>query len=87
MTCAVSEEKVKDYRYYLRMWAKEKDPKTETIKDLPRMNQVRGVMEEKLQTKPEINTFISLVYTLLSHKLSCDPWNHLYSGHSSLDDD
>ncbi|XP_041799702.1 TBC1 domain family member 9B isoform X1 [Chelmon rostratus] len=33
------EEKVKDYRYYLRMWAKEKDPKTETIKDLPRMNQ------------------------------------------------
>ncbi|XP_068460294.1 TBC1 domain family member 9B isoform X2 [Clinocottus analis] len=33
------EEKVKDYRYYLRMWAKEKEPKTETIKDLPRMNQ------------------------------------------------
>uniref|UniRef100_A0A8C2WYJ4 TBC1 domain family member 9B n=1 Tax=Cyclopterus lumpus TaxID=8103 RepID=A0A8C2WYJ4_CYCLU len=32
-------EKVKDYRYYLRMWAKEKEPKTETIKDLPRMNQ------------------------------------------------
>ena len=37
----VSEEKVKDYRYYLRMWAKEKEPKSETIKDLPRMNQVR----------------------------------------------
>ncbi|XP_029283098.1 TBC1 domain family member 9B isoform X2 [Cottoperca gobio] len=35
----VSEEKLKDYRYYLRMWAKEKEPKTETIKDLPRMNQ------------------------------------------------
>ncbi|XP_030594989.1 TBC1 domain family member 9B isoform X2 [Archocentrus centrarchus] len=36
-----SEEKkeVKDYRYYLRMWAKEKEPKKETIKDLPRMNQ------------------------------------------------
>ncbi|XP_029020603.1 TBC1 domain family member 9B isoform X2 [Betta splendens] len=33
------EEKVKDYRYYLRMWAKEKEPKKETIKDLPRMNQ------------------------------------------------
>ncbi|XP_030251711.1 TBC1 domain family member 9B isoform X5 [Sparus aurata] len=33
------EEKVKDYRYYLRMWAKEKEPKSETIKDLPRMNQ------------------------------------------------
>uniref|UniRef100_A0A3P9KHH0 TBC1 domain family member 9B n=1 Tax=Oryzias latipes TaxID=8090 RepID=A0A3P9KHH0_ORYLA len=31
--------KVKDYRYYLRMWAKEKEPKRETIKDLPRMNQ------------------------------------------------
>uniref|UniRef100_A0A3P9P4V0 EF-hand domain-containing protein n=1 Tax=Poecilia reticulata TaxID=8081 RepID=A0A3P9P4V0_POERE len=30
---------VKDYRYYLRMWAKEKEPKRETIKDLPRMNQ------------------------------------------------
>lgn len=38
---AVVPEKVKDYRYYLRMWAKEKEPKTETIKDLPRMNQVR----------------------------------------------
>uniref|UniRef100_UPI0037E83F47 TBC1 domain family member 9B isoform X3 n=1 Tax=Semicossyphus pulcher TaxID=241346 RepID=UPI0037E83F47 len=35
----VSEDRVKDYRYYLRMWAKEKEPKTETIKDLPRMNQ------------------------------------------------
>uniref|UniRef100_A0A8C6KHG7 TBC1 domain family member 9B n=1 Tax=Nothobranchius furzeri TaxID=105023 RepID=A0A8C6KHG7_NOTFU len=35
--CAVTE--VKDYRYYLRMWAKEKEPKKETIKDLPRMNQ------------------------------------------------
>ncbi|KAK5873448.1 hypothetical protein PBY51_018488 [Eleginops maclovinus] len=32
-------EEKKDYRYYLRMWAKEKEPKTETIKDLPRMNQ------------------------------------------------
>lgn len=32
---------VKDYRYYLRMWAKEKETKRETIKDLPRMNQVR----------------------------------------------
>uniref|UniRef100_A0A672GFI3 TBC1 domain family member 9B n=1 Tax=Salarias fasciatus TaxID=181472 RepID=A0A672GFI3_SALFA len=30
---------VKDYRYYLRMWAKENEPKKETIKDLPRMNQ------------------------------------------------
>uniref|UniRef100_A0A4W6BQU8 TBC1 domain family member 9B n=1 Tax=Lates calcarifer TaxID=8187 RepID=A0A4W6BQU8_LATCA len=35
----LSDEKVKDYRYYLRMWAKEKEPKRETIKDLPRMNQ------------------------------------------------
>ncbi|XP_014851131.1 PREDICTED: TBC1 domain family member 9B [Poecilia mexicana] len=36
----VEEKKeVKDYRYYLRMWAKEKEPKRETIKDLPRMNQ------------------------------------------------
>ncbi|XP_054648391.1 TBC1 domain family member 9B isoform X2 [Dunckerocampus dactyliophorus] len=34
-----SEEKKEDYRYYLRMWAKEKEPKNETIKDLPRMNQ------------------------------------------------
>ncbi|XP_008302056.1 TBC1 domain family member 9B isoform X2 [Stegastes partitus] len=36
-----NEEKkeVKDYKYYLRMWAKEKEPKRETIKDLPRMNQ------------------------------------------------
>ncbi|XP_037116603.1 TBC1 domain family member 9B isoform X2 [Syngnathus acus] len=34
-----SEEKKEDYRYYLRMWAKEKEPKQESIKDLPRMNQ------------------------------------------------
>ncbi|KAK5896444.1 hypothetical protein CesoFtcFv8_009606 [Champsocephalus esox] len=33
------EEKVKDYRYYLRLWANEKEPKTDTIKNLPRMNQ------------------------------------------------
>uniref|UniRef100_A0A3Q3B5Z4 TBC1 domain family member 9B n=1 Tax=Kryptolebias marmoratus TaxID=37003 RepID=A0A3Q3B5Z4_KRYMA len=32
-------KEVKDYRYYLRMWAKEKEAKKETIKDLPRMNQ------------------------------------------------
>uniref|UniRef100_A0A8D3DMP6 TBC1 domain family member 9B n=1 Tax=Scophthalmus maximus TaxID=52904 RepID=A0A8D3DMP6_SCOMX len=32
-------EKVKDYRYYLRMWAREKEPRRGTIKDLPRMNQ------------------------------------------------
>ncbi|XP_066470035.1 TBC1 domain family member 9B isoform X1 [Tiliqua scincoides] len=28
-----------DYRYYLQMWAKEKDSKKETIKDLPKMSQ------------------------------------------------
>uniref|UniRef100_A0A8C3J8A0 TBC1 domain family member 9B n=1 Tax=Calidris pygmaea TaxID=425635 RepID=A0A8C3J8A0_9CHAR len=28
-----------DYRYYLRMWAKEKEAKKETIKDLPKMSQ------------------------------------------------
>ncbi|XP_058852147.1 TBC1 domain family member 9B-like isoform X2 [Acipenser ruthenus] len=33
------EEKIQDYRYYLRMWAKEKEQKKETIKDLPKMNQ------------------------------------------------
>nr|XP_020511177.1 TBC1 domain family member 9B [Labrus bergylta] len=33
------EERLKDYKYYLRMWAKVKELKTETIKDLPRMNQ------------------------------------------------
>uniref|UniRef100_A0AAQ5X5R3 TBC1 domain family member 9B n=1 Tax=Amphiprion ocellaris TaxID=80972 RepID=A0AAQ5X5R3_AMPOC len=37
--CYLSVAEVKDYRYYLRMWAKEKEPKRETIKDLPRMNQ------------------------------------------------
>lgn len=31
-----------DYRYYLRMWAKEKESKKETIKDLPKMSQVRS---------------------------------------------
>uniref|UniRef100_A0A8C1WPY1 TBC1 domain family, member 9 (with GRAM domain) n=1 Tax=Cyprinus carpio TaxID=7962 RepID=A0A8C1WPY1_CYPCA len=36
---ACNSEKPKDYKYYLRMWAKEKEPKKESIKDLPRMNQ------------------------------------------------
>ncbi|KAK9406499.1 TBC1 domain family member 9B isoform b [Crotalus adamanteus] len=30
-----------DYRYHLRMWAKEKDARKETIKDLPKMSQVK----------------------------------------------
>ncbi|KAG8438970.1 hypothetical protein GDO86_005233 [Hymenochirus boettgeri] len=30
---------VPDYKYYLRMWASEKEQKKETIKDLPKMNQ------------------------------------------------
>lgn len=34
-----------DYRYYLRMWAKEKENKKETIKDLPKMSQVRKEYE------------------------------------------
>lgn len=29
-----------DYRHYLQMWAKEKEAQKETIKDLPKMNQV-----------------------------------------------
>lgn len=29
-----------DYRHYLRIWAKEKEAQKETIKDLPKMNQV-----------------------------------------------
>uniref|UniRef100_A0A673JLE6 TBC1 domain family member 9B-like n=1 Tax=Sinocyclocheilus rhinocerous TaxID=307959 RepID=A0A673JLE6_9TELE len=37
--CNSVKEKPKDYKYYLRMWAKEKEPKKESIKDLPRMNQ------------------------------------------------
>lgn len=32
-----------DYRHYLRMWAKEKEAQKETIKDLPKMNQVDSV--------------------------------------------
>uniref|UniRef100_A0A4W5LL84 TBC1 domain family member 9B n=1 Tax=Hucho hucho TaxID=62062 RepID=A0A4W5LL84_9TELE len=32
-------QEVKDYKYYLRMWAMENEPKKETIKDLRRMNQ------------------------------------------------
>ncbi|KAG9465968.1 hypothetical protein GDO78_017418 [Eleutherodactylus coqui] len=30
---------VPDYKYYLRMWASEKEQKKETIKDMPKMNQ------------------------------------------------
>ncbi|XP_023698740.1 TBC1 domain family member 9B isoform X1 [Paramormyrops kingsleyae] len=33
------EDMVKDYKYYLRMWAREKETKKDSIKDLPRMNQ------------------------------------------------
>ncbi|XP_078509668.1 TBC1 domain family member 9B isoform X2 [Lissotriton helveticus] len=33
------EAKPPDYKYYLRMWAKQREPKKETIKDLPKMNQ------------------------------------------------
>lgn len=33
------DDKMKDYRFYLRMWAKEKEQKKESIKDLPRINQ------------------------------------------------
>ncbi|XP_064810957.1 TBC1 domain family member 9B-like isoform X2 [Oncorhynchus masou masou] len=36
---AEEKKEVKDYRYYLRMWAMENEPKKETIKDLRRMNQ------------------------------------------------
>uniref|UniRef100_A0A8C8JYG6 TBC1 domain family member 9B n=1 Tax=Oncorhynchus tshawytscha TaxID=74940 RepID=A0A8C8JYG6_ONCTS len=35
----ISVSEVKDYKYYLRMWAMENEPKKETIKDLRRMNQ------------------------------------------------
>lgn len=36
---AEEKKEVKDYRYYLRMWAEEKEPKAESIRDLPRMSQ------------------------------------------------
>lgn len=42
-SCVFSDEKPKDYKYYLRMWAKENEPKKESIKDLPRMNQVTNI--------------------------------------------
>ncbi|XP_053734267.1 TBC1 domain family member 9B [Synchiropus splendidus] len=32
-------ERVQDYKFYLRVWAEEREPRRETIKDLPRMNQ------------------------------------------------
>ncbi|KAM9795001.1 TBC1 domain family member 9B [Neosynchiropus ocellatus] len=32
-------DRVQDYKFYLRVWAEEREPRTETIKDLPRMNQ------------------------------------------------
>ncbi|NWI14684.1 TBC9B protein, partial [Crypturellus soui] len=41
-SCQEKEEKgtsPQDYRYYLRMWAKEKESRKETIKDLPKMSQ------------------------------------------------
>ncbi|KAF7648041.1 hypothetical protein LDENG_00162920 [Lucifuga dentata] len=69
------EEKVKDYRYYLRMWAKEKEPKRETIKDLPRMNQEQFIelcktlynmfSEEPLEQ--ELYHAIATVASLLLH--------------------
>lgn len=50
----VISDKVKDYRYYLRMWAREKEPNTETIKDLPKMNQVRASLVSL--------SYLSLIY-------------------------
>ncbi|NXG31803.1 TBC9B protein, partial [Dromaius novaehollandiae] len=41
-SCQEKEEKgtsPQDYRYYLRIWAKEKESRKETIKDLPKMSQ------------------------------------------------
>ncbi|KAM4555975.1 TBC1 domain family member 9B isoform 1-T1 [Odontesthes bonariensis] len=74
---ADGEEKkeVKDYRYYLRMWAKEKEPKRETIKSLPRMNQEQFIevcktlynmfSEEPLEQ--ELYHAIATVASLLLH--------------------
>ncbi|XP_075994456.1 TBC1 domain family member 9B [Genypterus blacodes] len=69
------EEKVKDYRYYLRMWAKEKEPKRETIKNLPKMNQEQFIelcktlynmfSEEPLEQ--ELYHAIATVASLLLH--------------------
>lgn len=51
---------MKDYRYYLRMWAKEKEPKTETIKDLPRMNQVTCLSVSDLSLSvPDLSLSVS----------------------------
>ncbi|XP_041845259.1 TBC1 domain family member 9B isoform X2 [Melanotaenia boesemani] len=68
-------KEVKDYRYYLRMWAKEKEPKKETIKDLPRMNQEQFIelcktlynmfSEEPLEQ--ELYHSIATVASLLLH--------------------
>lgn len=36
-----------DYRHYIQMWAKEKEVQKETIKDLPKMNQVGPIRAHK----------------------------------------
>jgi len=56
----VSEEKVKDYKYYLRMWAKEEEPAKESIKDLPRMSQVSPTL------CIHVTTDVPLFYSLFS---------------------
>ncbi|KAJ3587618.1 hypothetical protein NHX12_011215 [Muraenolepis orangiensis] len=54
------EDKVKDYKYYLRMWAKEKDPEKETIKDLPRMSQVSPVLGIRVEESREQELYHSI---------------------------
>ncbi|KAI2657150.1 TBC1 domain family member 9B [Labeo rohita] len=59
------EEKPKDYKYYLRMWAKEKEPKKESIKDLPRMNQTLYNMFSEDPMEQELYHGIATVASLL----------------------
>lgn len=44
-----------DYRHYLQIWAKEKEAQKETIKDLPKMNQVAPPIPT-LTTEPATDT-------------------------------
>lgn len=72
-----------DYRYYLRMWANEKESKKETIKDLPKMSQVRseceGLQLDDWQLSGEFRTICSHSASILSLHLQIDSWSGLVS--------
>ncbi|OCT88295.1 hypothetical protein XELAEV_18016929mg [Xenopus laevis] len=71
-----------DYKYYLRMWASEKEQKKETIKDLPKMNQ--DPLEQELYHA--IATVASLLLRIgeVGKKFSNPPLRNADTGQANM---